>query len=280
MERNLSFEPNPNGLLVRMVGARPIPVGEWTAHAAGSPGVGALIRLRDEGGAVEQNDGRSLSVSWESVAGLTSEGLRYIGLPDVAPFAIEVVASGAIHDADFEIHYGFIRKGRRVVGVEREGAWLRAGGDEFVLLAPLYTIADAIDEFNRADDTDLESRMLRWGRIAEMLPADAVVDDHLCTLNIVVASSFELDPFINEAGEPDFDPVIGRRETRVTEAEDEEHFFVPGLPVARQQDFARRFRDLSPCEAPVRGRGQRLRRVDAGGRARLGCGPVCAGRNR
>ena len=247
MTKSLRFKPTPDGLIVRMQGDPPVPVREWTSLADGSAGVGALIRLRDDGGAVEKDDDCSLSVSWPSVAGLTPGELRYIGLPDASPFAIEVVANNAIHDADFQIGYGFLRNGRRVLGARREGVWLYAGGDEFVLLDPVYSIADAIDRFNREDEADLESRMLRWGRIAEMLPADAVVgDDNLRSLRIVVVSSFELDPFVNKSGEPDFDPVVGRRATRVSEAGDEDHFFDrEALPAARQRTFARRFRALS-----------------------------------
>ena len=244
MANEITFGQTPDGLTVRMSSDQPIPVADWTSHANQSPGVGALIRLRDDGDAVEQDDGRSLLVSWRSVAGLTSNELRYIGLPDAAPFAFEVTANGAIHDVGFEIRYGFVREGRRILGVWREGAWLSAGDDGFVLLDPLYSIAEAIDRFRQADNGDIESRMLRWGQIAEMLPADAVVDDHLHSLNIVVASSFELDPFVNDAGEPDFDPVVGRRETR-TEVGSEEQVFARGLPAARQQEFAKRFRGLS-----------------------------------
>ena len=78
-----------------------------------------------------------------------------------------------------------------------------------------------------------------------MLPDDALVDGRLRALNIVVASSFELLPFIDDDGEPNFDPVVGRRESRFTEAGDEEHAFTRSLPAARQQEFARRFRALS-----------------------------------
>ncbi len=202
--------------------------------------------MRDDGGAVERDNGSTLCVFWKSVAGLTSEELRYTGLPDAAPFALEVVANGAIHDPGFEIRCGYIRDGRRVLGAQREGAWLSVGSDDFVLLDPLYSIAEAIDRFNRADEGDLEPRMLRWGRIAEMLPADAVVgDDNLRSLRIFVASSFELNPFVNDEGEPDFDPVVGRRETRVTEAGEEDQVFARTLPLARQKEFARRFRGLS-----------------------------------
>ena len=244
MADDIAFDRSSEGLIVRIDEDRPLPVGEWTSR--GPAGTGALIRLRDDGGAVECEDGSALCVSWKSIAGLTSDELRYIGLPDAAPFALEVVANGAIHDDGFEIRCGYIRDGRRVIGVQREGAWLHVAGDDFLLLEPLYSIADAIDRFNRAEESDTESRMLRWGRIAAMLPADAVVDDdNLRSLKIFVASSFEIDPFVNDKGEPDFDPVVGRHETRVNEAGEEEQVFAPGLPLARQKEFARRFRGLS-----------------------------------
>lgn len=246
MPNHFVNEPTPSGLIVKMAGDSPFPVTGWTAHADASPGAGALIRLRDDGGASECDNGTALCVSWKTVAGLTSDELRYTGLPDAAPFALEVSANGAIHDPDFEIRCGYVRLGRRVLGVQRDGAWLRVGGDDFVLLDPLYSIADAIDRFNRADKKDLEARMLRWGRVAEMLPDDTVVsDENLRSLRISVASSFELDPFVNDDGEPDFDPVVGRRETRVNEAGEEEQVFAGALPLARQKEFARRFRGLS-----------------------------------
>ena len=241
MSNVLTFDPMPDGLITRLKdGQRMVPVVDWTSQA-GSPGVGVLIRLRDDGAAVERDDGLSLMVSWPSVAGLTATELRYVGLPDAAPFALEVIATGAIHDADFEVRYGFMRGGVRVVGARRDGAWLHVGNDDFVLLDALYAITDTIDRFRQAMDTDLESRMLWWGRIAKLLPGDAVVDDRLRALNIVVASCFELRPFVNDKGEPDFDPVVGRRETH----DDQEQVFVSGLPDARQKEFARRFRSLS-----------------------------------
>ena len=244
MPSELSFEKTPDGLVVRVGGPAPVPVSEWTSRAGGSPGVGTLIRLRDEGDAVEL-DRHSLRVPWSSVARLTPDELRYTGLPDAAPFALEVTANGAIHDPAFELRCGFVRDGRRILGVQRQGAWLCAGGVDFVLPDPLYSIVEAVDRFRSHEDSSLESRMLRWGQIAEMLPAEVVVeDDNLRSLNIVVASSFELDPFLNEKEEPDFHPVVGRRETRETETGDKEQVFDRVLPAARQWEFAKRFRGL------------------------------------
>ena len=243
-ECHFEFEPSTSGLVVQLAGSKPIPVSDWTAVSSESSGAGTLIRLRDEGRATETDDGLSLTISWEGVAELTPDELWYIGLPDAAPFSLEVVASGAIHDANFRIDYGFIGKGRRISGVQREGAWLRVGSEQFVLLKPLTAIADAIDAFNRDENTDIVSRMLRWGRIAEMLPNDVVTDEHLRSLNIVIASTFELDPFVNSDGEPDFDPLVGRRETQPSDLGNEEQVFVRSLPNAQQRVFARRFRTL------------------------------------
>ena len=239
----IAFEKSRDGVIVR-IGDPPVPVREWTTRADATTGTGALMRLRDEGAAVERA-AASLLVYWRGVASLTSDELLYVGLPDAAPFTLEVVANGAIRDPAFEIRCGFIRDGRRVLGVRREGAWLHAGDDDFILLDPLYSIVEAVERFRRSDEADLESKMLRWGRIKERLPADAVVDGHLRTLNIVVGSSFTLDPVVNAAGEPDFDPVVGRRVTRTTDTGEEEQVFERLLPAARQQEFARRFRGLS-----------------------------------
>ena len=241
--KTLACQPTEGGLAFR-VGDPPIAVEEWTARTDVPSGLGVLIRLRDDGVALER-DAAELLVEWTGVAGLTAEELRYLGLPDHAPFAVEVVANGAIHDPDFEVHCGFVRAGRRVLGVERTGAWIRVAGEDFVLPEPVYSLVEAIESFGAKDPAELEARMLRWGRIAEQLPPDAVVDDHLRSLQIAVGSSFRLEPFVNETGEPDFDPVVGRQETRVTETGEEEQRFAAGLPAASQHSFARRFRGAS-----------------------------------
>ena len=241
--QTLDLQPTGDGLIVR-VGDPPIPVEEWTARSDTPSGLGVLLRLRDDGSAFEQ-DGDELLVAWSGIASLTTDELRYLGLPDQAPFALEIVADGAIHDPDFEVHSGFVRDGRRVLGVERQGAWLRVAGNEFVLPEPLHSIVEAIEQFPGAGDADLEAKMLGWGRIAEQLPPEAIVDDHLGSFQIAVGSSFRLEPFVNESNEPDFDPVIGRRQARLSKTGEEETGFEAVLPPASQGAFARRFRGMS-----------------------------------
>ena len=227
-----------------MRGRRQVPVSEWTACGASPLAAGTLIRLRDDGYADTSDDGLTLTVSWAGIAGIKPEQLRSVGLPDAAPFEFEIGANGAIHDADFSLRYGFKSDGRSVMGVQREGAWLRVGRKSFVLPDPLYSIAGAIDRFNSADHRDLESRMLEWGQIAKMLPEDVAIDRRLSSLNVVVASKFQLDPFLNRSGEPDFDPVIGSTETLSTESPDPQQQFVGSLPKGGQATFASRFRTL------------------------------------
>lgn len=244
MTHRFTFQPTTDGLIVGLADEPTVPVRDWTSSTDAPAGAGTWIRLRDAGIARQLGDGRSLLVSWSGVAGLSVDDLRCVGLPDATPLALEVSAIGAIHDADFELRYGFIRSGRRVLGASRVGAWLRIGTSDFVLLDPIHSIAEAIDAFHTASESGMEQRMLAWGRIAEMLPDDALVDDRLCDLQIVVASTFELDPFENERGEPDFDPVVGRLETAANAGGDEEQRFNRSLPPARQRDFAVYFRRL------------------------------------
>lgn len=187
MKNDVTFVKIPDGLSFRVgTDASPVPLQEWSLRGGGDSGggIGVLLRLRDEGDAIE-HDNYSLLVPWRCVATLTSDELHYIGLPDSAPFGLEVLASGAFHDTDFEIRCGFVHTdGRRVMGAERHGAWLRVGDKDFLLLDPLYSIVEAIEHFRQDAGTDLEPKMLRWGQIAAMLPPDAIVDGHLDSLGL------------------------------------------------------------------------------------------------
>ncbi len=240
------FRTTPDGLCVWMEeNDQRIPVSEWTSHTGTAHYAGAFLRLRDDGEAVEQEDGKVLRLSWSSVANLPVEDLKYMGLPNACPYTLEITADGALHDRYFELHYGFIQKGRRILGHKREGAWLRAGGDDFILIDPLYDIVEAIDTSNSADSQDIESRMLRWGQISQNLPDGSEIPGQLRSIRITVATGFELHPFLNESEEPDFDPVIGRWQTSVNESGEEEREFRHALPTARQTEFSKKFRGLS-----------------------------------
>ena len=234
---------------MRLRGDEPVPVADWTARDEVPQGIEVFLRLWSDGEAEYAEDGFALNVPWGGIAGLDPEQLRYAGLPDASPYTVEVRANGAIHHSDFRLSYRFIRRGRHVWGVGRVGAWLSRGDDaECILLEPLYSILDEIDAFTNAGESDIEARMLHWGRIKLRLPEESVVDDHLQSLHITVASSFRLDPFMNQDGETDFHPILGRRAAVEMEDDERRQVFREVLPRARQDEFARRFRGLSEVQ--------------------------------
>ncbi len=239
------FLPEPEGLRVQIETNQKVPVSEWTSHPDIPNWMSAFLRLRDDGLAIEKDDGYALLLHWTGVANLNVDQLEYMGLPDACPYTLEITSDQSILDTNFDVQYGFVWKGRRVLGCKREGAWLSAGNDQFILVNPLYEIIESIDQFGFADNQGLEGRMLQWGHISEQLPDDALVPDRLNSIKITVASSFKLNPFSNASGEPDFNPVVGQWKISSSEGEEEKREFASTLPSARQTDFAKRFRRLS-----------------------------------
>lgn len=240
-------QPTPTrtdrGLVFQLQHLAPVPVDHWAAQEHVRSAVGILLCLREDEIATDVG-GDGLLVPWTAVAQLSKDDLRNLGLPDPAPFALEVGADGSIHSPSFAIHCGFVHQGRRILGAERQGAWLKVADQHYILLDPVYSIVEAIARYQNATGNDLEKRMLHWGEISAQLPAEAVQDGHLRELRFVIASAFEINPFVNEAGEPDFDAVLGRNTKRKNELGEEEAIFESLLPEARQRDFARRFRSL------------------------------------
>jgi len=240
-----NMAPTPRGLLVWIETDHRILVNEWTLQDGVSSSMGSFLRLRDDGLAAELDDGQKLLVDWKSIAELSVDQLQSMGLPNACPYTLELTTNSSLRDADFEINYGFVQKGRRVLGADRTGAWLVCRNDKFILINPLFDLIEAIDDLNSGHNQDFETRMLKWGQISELLPDNALIPHHLRSIKITIATGFKLHPFINESGEPDFDPVLGRWQTHLTDDLDEKKEFKPTLPNARQSDFAKKFRGLN-----------------------------------
>ncbi len=232
-----------DGLVFRLQDPALVPVSHWAAQSQVGSGAGILLCLREEETATDVH-GDGLLVPWTAVAQLSEAELRDLGLPDPAPFALEVRADGAIHSPGFAVHYSFVHQGRRILGAKRQGAWLTVADQHYILLNPVYSVVEAIAGYENATGDDVEKRMLHWGEIAAQLPPETIQDGHLRELRFVVASAFEIDPFVNGADEPDLDPVPGRNTTKVNELGEVETTFESLLPEARQRDFVRRFRGL------------------------------------
>ena len=186
------------------------------------------------------------------VAGLTDAEARALGLPEPAPFTLQIDSEGRVGDRDFRIGYRWLDgRGRIVYPRPRQGALLPVGTRQYRLPDPLFSLVELIDRFQAAPPSNPQEQFLLVGRIQELLPGEARMDDYLGTLHVVRATAFTLNPVGDERGEFTFDPVPMRRpppSTRQPEAEalplgeQSETSPLPSLPPHYQQTFAEQFR--------------------------------------
>ncbi len=206
--------------------------------------IGVLLRLLEDG-SVAARDDHAIFVPHQVIATLDDAELRSVGLPESAGVTLELRGSGGLSDADFRIEKRLHHPdGQPVVAPVRDGCFLRIGSADRVLPEPLYSLWESVDRFN-AEARDLEARYTHWAAIRDRLPDGVQLDDTLDGIQIVLASGFTLNPFRNEYGEPDFDPVVGRWVERPEGDGATTRVFDTPLPSARQEEFAKRFRSLS-----------------------------------
>ena len=241
--------PTAEGLVLRLNDERdePIPIADWTREDAA--GAGVVLWHREDDQAREDSHGTALTVQWAAVAAMSPETLRILGLPEHAPVTLNVGSEHGFSDPGFRIRWRLTRRGRLIAAPSRTGAWLTAGGDDWILPEPTFGILDAIERVNTAEGGDMETRLLAWARIREQLPDESIDGDRLRKTRFVVASAFEIAPKLNGDGEIDFDPVIGRIEERQRaddegRTEDADRSFEAALPAGDQRRFADRFRAL------------------------------------
>lgn len=240
----------PAGVEFRVEGpSGVVPPSDWALGdtptlSSGSPArVGVLLRLLEDG-AAEPRDDHAVFVSHRVIASLDDAERRHLGLPESGGLTLDLRGTGGLHDADFRIERRLRRPdGRPVVAPVRDGCFLRIGNDEHVLPEPLFSLWESVDRFNR-EAHDIEGRLSAWAPIRDRLPDGVQLDDTLHGIQVVLASGFTLNPFRNERGEPDFDPVVGRWVEHAEGDGGTARVFDTPLPSARQEEFAKRFRAL------------------------------------
>ena len=172
------------------------------------------------------------------VATLAPWELKALGLPEAAPFRLEVWGQGPISRSDFQLKYRLLRSdGRPILNPEEDGALVRSGSKNYVLLDPLFTVVKKVRAFTEIG-ADMDARFEQWAAIKEILPSDAIVADQLQTIKFVRSDSFTLDVHENAQ----FDPVLL---SKTREDNQEEFTGDPQecLPPAHHKKFAKRFRD-------------------------------------
>jgi len=217
--------------------------GEVQVQTPRGPGsVAHLLALLDDEEAHLDVSGTQVLLGMPLVAALDAPGLQRLGLPDPAPYRLEVRGRGLLSNPDFRIEYRLLTtQGRAVLGMKRTGALLTVGTRQYSLLEPLYSLICDFDAFNSTPPQDIDSRFLRWSNLSQRLPDDALVDEHLRTMHIVRADAFTLD--LSDSG--DILPVPLAKTNVLPEAEhaqettsDSTH---PLLPPAAQRSFTTRF---------------------------------------
>jgi len=226
-----------------MDGRRNLSIEEWGQHAVetgiGPGSVGPLLaRLEDEIAKVSDD---KILLPHEEVAKLDDEECRQLGLPDPAPYRIELRSQGLLSSPGFDLKALFsTHDGRPLMGVKRQGSVLTVGKQAYLLLDPLFSLVEGVDRFRATPPGDMDERFARWAELRLLLPEDAVVDDQLKNMNIVRPDSFTL----NVRGDDQFDPVLLTRASHGEEGPGEEPAYSAVLPESHHETFARRFSDL------------------------------------
>lgn len=205
-----------NAALVRVSGSPALPPESWlTVPLVTSSGLpasaGPLLRLVDEGHAGESAGGE-LEVDPEALAGLSAVDSQSVGLPPRIDWPLVVSLEGLPTDAQSRASWRFQgRNGRPLLPSNLRGCVVRVEGEDRTLPLPVYRTIRAIEAFNASVGEELEVRVRHWSRVAELLTEETLADDFLRDFRVVSADAFSLQPFLNEAGEVDFDPVPGVR---------------------------------------------------------------------
>ena len=239
VKHEVQLEPTRDGLLVRLAG---VDVGNWLSTSDQSAiQVGSFVRLYGDGQATPVSTD-ALLIPWDGIASLSWEEIRQSRMPDPSPLELEVESRGPIVHPDFTLEYQYMQRGRRVL-VQRQGAWLTVGDGCFTLLDPMYSVVQALDQYDSCTMTDIEERMKWWGQVSKLFPKEVVMDDYLRSLHVVVAATFRIEPFQDSAGDPNFDPIPVVHVGYGDEPDDGEPRFVDLLDDEKQTSFRRYFRE-------------------------------------
>ena len=215
-------------------------IDQWGLHTVITPsGAGSvqyLISLYEEVKAEFNNESRLL-VRHQSIADLDAIGLKRLGLPEPAPYRMELKSDGILsaHGSSFSISL-LNTEGQKIPKYIRRGALIKRGSETFTLLDPIYSLLEGVERFNQIAPNDIDGRFEQWADLKELLPADAIVDDQLKTMTIVRSDTFSLD----YSADHQINPVLlSRKKTdpdRLEEPEPSEP-----LPPEKQREFESKF---------------------------------------
>jgi len=244
----LSWTIQELGLAFQLLdGDTAIRVDRWDELSAeqDAPDTGVLSRVLDDDLA-ELTDEYTLLLPHETVAELPAQEAMRLGLPPDMPFTLHIEIDGIVPRAGSVFRYRFLAHDHPVA-FRRAGSVITSDEIQYRVPDPAFALLEGLDTFNALQPTDIDRRLRVWGFLKEKLPKDAVVEEHLRSLDIVVASAVSLTPIIDSSGNADIEPVIGRFQLPEDELlldSDADPVFEPALPEDEARTFADRFRLL------------------------------------
>ena len=248
MTASISWTPTADGLIAEVVEEGRIPPSDWAlldlrASSGQRVQIGPLLRSLDDGDARELADGRVVLPS-EVAVGLSVQDGYHLGLPPRLdwPLVVRVELTVSEPDATAEFHFEGSR-GRPLHVRARTGPVFTVDGEAFRFSPSVFRAIRALDAYNDTKGSPPAARILAWGQVTECLPEDVQADSYLTEIRTCEAEAFTLQPFLNERGEADFDPVPGVWVAHPGEDGDLVTSFearIPDGPIERFQDFLRR----------------------------------------
>jgi len=222
----------------------PLHIDQWglqtinTEHGAGS--VGHLLSLYEDEVAEFKNN--KLLVAHADIAELDAVGLMRLGLPEPAPFRLEIRGDGLISSPRFEFAPILLNTKGHSVPLMIEGCFIKNKGKRYTLLNPIFALLEGVGRFNALAPDQIDDRFELWSELQEILPEDSVVEDHFKTMSIVRADSFSLD----YTAEQDINPVLlSHKKVKDVDALTDDPNLGEPLPSAKQADFEEKFRSYS-----------------------------------
>ncbi|NLG69696.1 MAG: hypothetical protein GX496_09095, partial [Firmicutes bacterium] len=195
----IRWQAGPDGVTFEVLDRDgPVPPERWSLVEHGLPAearaaLHQLTLLLESERATRDAHGRVL-IRHPQVAGLTDSEARALGLPEPAPLTLRIDSEGRVGDCDFRIGYRWVDgRGRVVYPKPRVGALLPVGTRQYRLPDPVFSLVELIDCFQAAPPSNPQEQFLLVGRIRELLPDEARLDDYLGTLHVVRATAFTLD---------------------------------------------------------------------------------------
>lgn len=226
-----------------------LSLGDWarlplTAEDGASVHIGTLLRLSEAGSAEWNETDKSLHVAPVVIASLSESERRAIGLPRDLPYSLEVESDGIPSDPTFSIRYRFLdpTSNRSIVAPRRIGSILEVGDKMYSVPEPFYGLLTAADSMNSREAIDRVGQLEAVAAFQASLPPDVQLGEHFRSIRLARAEAVSLRPFLNQAGEPDFEPRLLHRGSATADESGEGSGARALLPDAVQKSWSEYFR--------------------------------------